>query len=349
MVALKAGEVDRFVAAPPADVPLVLVFGPDVGLVSERAQALVRAATGGVDDPFSLVRLDGGDVVSDPARLIDEVMTVPLFGGRRVVWIRDGAGRNLAPAVEPLMGRIDPSSAFVVIEAGDLKKGTGLRKRIEGDRQAVAIACYADAERDLERIVDQETRDAGLAISREARQALLALLGADRLASRGEVRKLCLYAQGRPRIEVADVEAIIGDASAFAVDELIDAAALGQIEVLDHGLERLEAGGQKPDVIAGTALRHFQFLARARALVDRGVPPAQIVDGARPPIFYKRKELIARQLQLWSAADLVRAGERLGRVVADARRSQPLATALVSDVLLTLARVARARGRAVRR
>uniref|UniRef100_UPI003BA974C8 DNA polymerase III subunit delta n=1 Tax=Stappia sp. TaxID=1870903 RepID=UPI003BA974C8 len=349
MVALKAGEVERFVAAPPADVPLVLVFGPDVGLVSERAATLAAVASGGVDDPFSLVKLDGGDVASDPARLIDEAMTVPLFGGRRVVWVRDGAGRNLSPAVEPLLGQIDPATAFVVIEAGDLKKGTGLRKKIEGDRQAVAIACYADAERDLDRMIDQEVTGAGLSISREARQALLGLLGADRLASRGEVRKLCLYAHGRERIETADVEAIIGEASAFAVDELIDATALGRIDTLDHGLERLEATGQRPDVIAGAALRHFQFLARARAVVDRGVSPAQVVDGARPPIFYKRKDLVTRQLGLWSSPDLARAGERLARVVADARQSPALSTALVSDVFLTLARVARARGRSARR
>ncbi|WP_417771544.1 DNA polymerase III subunit delta [Stappia sp.] len=349
MVALKAAEVERFVASPPADVPLVLVFGPDVGLVSERARMLVDAASGGVDDPFSLVKLDGGDVVSDPARLIDEVMTVPLFGGRRVVWVRDGAGRNLSPAVDPLLGAIDPQTAFVVIEAGDLKKGVGLRKKVESDRKAVAIACYADAERDLERVIDLELREAGLSISREARQALMGLLGADRLASRGEVRKLCLYAHGRERIEAADVEAIIGDASAFAVDELIDAAALGDLVTLDHGLERLEATGQRVDVIAGSALRHFQFLARGRAAVDRGQSPSQVVDGARPPVFYKRKDMISRQLGLWSGEDLARAGERLGRVVADARQSPALAAALVGDVLLTLARVARSRARGARR
>ncbi|WP_349358626.1 DNA polymerase III subunit delta [Stappia sp.] len=343
MVALKAGEVDRFVANPPDNVPLVLVFGPDVGLVSERAQALVAAASGGVDDPFSLVKLDASDVVSDPARLIDEALTVPLFGGRRVVWVRDGAGKNLAPAVDPLFGQLDPATALVVIEAGDLKKGTGLRKKVESDRQAVAIACYADAERDLERIIDTETREAGLTITREARQALMGLLGADRLASRGEVRKLCLYAHGQTRIETADVEAIIGDASAFAVDALIDAAALGDLATLDHGLERLEATGQRADVIAGSALRHFQFLARARVDVDRGVAPAQVVERARPPVFFKRRAVIARQLTLWSAEDLGKAGERLGAAVAEARKAPTLAPALVSDVFLTLGRVARAR------
>ncbi|MCC4244535.1 DNA polymerase III subunit delta [Stappia indica] len=345
MVALKAGEIDRFIADPPADVSLILVFGPDTGLVSERAQALVTRASGGVDDPFSLVRLDAGEVVSDPARLIDEASTVPLFGGRRVVWLRDGAGKNLTPAVDPLFGEQRAESALVVIEAGDLKKGTGLRGKFERDRKAVAIPCYGDEARDLERVVDGELREAGLAISREARQALMGLLGADRLASRGEVRKLCLYAYGRERIDLADVEAVIGDASAFAVDELIDAAALGDLGKLDHGLERLSASGQRADMIASAALRHFQFLARARAEVDRGVPPARVVEQARPPIFYKRRDLVSRELSLWSGEDLAKAGERLADAVAAARKSPALAEALVGDVLLTLGRVARSRAR----
>ena len=345
MVALKAGEVDRFVAKPPETVPLVLVFGPDVGLVSERAHALAAAASNGVDDPFSLVKLDAADLVGDPSRLIDEALTVPLFGGRRVVWVRDGGGKTISPAVDPLIGRLDPATVLVVIEAGDLKKGTGLRRKVEGDKAAVAIACYADAERDLERIIDTETREAGLTITREARQVLMGLLGADRLASRGEVRKLCLYARGRERIETGDVESVIGDASAFAIDALIDAVALGDLATLDHGLERLEATGQRADVIAGTALRHFQFLARARVDIDKGVAPSQVVERARPPVFFKRRAAVTRQLSLWSGEDLGKAGERLAATIADARKMPTLAATLVSDVFLTLGRVARARAR----
>ncbi|MEH0070803.1 hypothetical protein V6L77_11540 [Pannonibacter sp. Pt2-lr] len=77
MVALKAGDIDRFVAKPPASVHAILVYGPDMGLVSERAQALVAAVSGGNNDPFSLAKIDAGDIVSDPNRLIDEALTIP--------------------------------------------------------------------------------------------------------------------------------------------------------------------------------------------------------------------------------------------------------------------------------
>ena len=46
MTALKAADVDAFVARPDAARPFVLIYGPDSGLVSERAQTIVRAASG---------------------------------------------------------------------------------------------------------------------------------------------------------------------------------------------------------------------------------------------------------------------------------------------------------------
>ena len=343
MVALKPAEIDRFIANPPADIAVVLVYGPDAGLVNERAKAIVDIAAKGNDDPFSRVKLDASELASDPQRLVDEYLTIPLFGGKRIIWVRDAGGKNLSPAVDPVL-KLEGGDALVVIEAGDLKKGTGLRKTIEGARNAAALPCYADATRDLERLIDEETRAANLMITREARAALHQLLGADRLASRGEISKLCLYALGKGRVEAEDVEAVVGDASAFALDALIDAAASGDLATLDHGLDRLDASGLDASVIAGQALRRFQWLQMARAEMDAGASPDDLVKRARPAIYFKRQPAVAQQIRLWTPPRVARALEILNEVTFKSRTMPRLSQALVSDTLLTLARVARSAG-----
>src|ERR671926_1468499 len=116
MVALKSSEADSFVARPDPARAVVLVFGPDAGLVSERADAIIRASVDDANDPFALVRLDGDAVAADPARLVDEATTIPLFGGRRAIRLRAGS-RNIAPAVEAVLGaRLQ--DCRIVIEAG---------------------------------------------------------------------------------------------------------------------------------------------------------------------------------------------------------------------------------------
>src|SRR2546421_1262074 len=225
MVALKSSEIESFVARPDPARAVVLVFGPDAGLVSERADAIIRASVDDPTDPFALVRLDGDALASDPARLIDEATTIPLFGGRRAIRVRAG-GRNIVPAVEGVLtARLQ--DCRIVIEAGDLKRGAALRTICERAKTAVAIPCYADADRDIGRIIDEEMRAADLAIAPDARATLIPLLGGDRRASRAELRKLALYAQGQERVEIDDVMAVVTDASAPALDPLTDAPFAG--------------------------------------------------------------------------------------------------------------------------
>src|SRR5215470_3037148 len=99
MVALKSGEIDSFVARPDPKRPIALVFGPDAGLVRERVDALIKAAVDDPADPFALARLEGDTLSDEPTRLVEEAHTVPLFGGRRAVWVK-ASGRNFTQAVE---------------------------------------------------------------------------------------------------------------------------------------------------------------------------------------------------------------------------------------------------------
>ncbi len=326
----------------------MLIYGPDGGLVSERARALDDRTSAENDDPFSQVKLSAGDLAGDADRLIDEVLTIPLFGGRRTIWVKEGTNA-IAAAVKSVLDVTD-GSALVVIEAGDLKKGSALRKLVESHPTAVAIPCYADADRDIDRLIDEEVRASNLSISKEARTALHSLLGADRMASRGELKKLCLYAQGQERIESDDVEKIVGDASALAFDALIDASALGDLAKLDHAIDRFHASGMNSAVLAGMILRHFQWLERARADHDAGKKADQIVAGAVPPIYFKRRPAVSRQIALWSSAQLAKATSLLSNCILKTRlMPDHIAHALVSDTLLTLARVAAQNNKRLRR
>src|SRR5581483_10129302 len=114
---------------------------------------------------------------------------------------------------------------------------------LEKARCAAVIACYADDTQGLGRLIDSEMRDAKLAIAPDARAALIALLGGDRLASRSEIRKLALYATGKERVELDDVFAVVADASALALDAVLDAAFGGRATDTEQQVSRAIAGG----------------------------------------------------------------------------------------------------------
>src|SRR5947208_14966437 len=104
MVALNRAAIEVYLAEPNPAQPIALVFGPDTGLVSERVQAILRATVEDLNDPFRLVRLEGDELASDPARLLDAAGTIPLFGGRAATRVKAG-GRDFVRAVEALDAR----------------------------------------------------------------------------------------------------------------------------------------------------------------------------------------------------------------------------------------------------
>ena len=333
MVALKAAQIDAFMARPDASKPIVLVFGPDAGLVRERAEALVRASVDDPRDPFALARLEGDELAAEPSRLVEEANTIPLFGGRRAVWVKAG-GRNIAPAVEALLA-LKALECRVVIEAGDLRRNAPLRSLCERARNAVALPCYADDERARERLIDSEMREAGLKLAPDARALLVPLLGGDRQASRSEIAKLALYARGRGEVSVDDVIAVVSDASALALDDIVDATFAGRPAELETQLAKVRTAGTAVGSIFFAAQRHVAQLHKWRMAIEAGTGFS--IDSALPPAQFRRKRLVEAALKLWNATRLVAAMADLADAVLTSRRNAALDDIIAERALLAIA------------
>lgn len=338
MAQKKAHEVDGWLRRPDPAVRIVLFYGPDRGLVSERARAFAVSTGLPLDDPFSVIKLDASDLDQQPGRLLDEARTVPMFADRRLIWVRNaGAQKSLADDVRLLIA--EPSrDAIVLVEAGDLKKGAALRTAIEGDEGCMALPCYADEARSIDVLIDEEMRKARLTITLEARQLLKRSLGGDRMASRGEIEKLVLYALGRPAIGIDDVVASTGDAAALSMDELVDAVLDGRTGDLDAIYARLVSAGNQVGAVLSAMSRQFLLLHLLRSsMAESGQSAAAAVGSAKPPVFYSRRRIVEAALQRWDPAALAHILARLQSTVLLTRRRPDLAVATTRQALLAIA------------
>jgi DNA polymerase-3 subunit delta len=339
MVAIKAADAESFIARPPAARPIVLVFGPDAGLVHERAEKLINGSVDDPKDPFALVRLEGDLLAGEPSRLVEEAHTVPLFGGRRAVWVKGGT-RNFAAAVDAVL-KSPPTDCRIVIEAGDLRRTSPLRDICEKAACAATIACYVDNERDLGRLVDDEMRAAGMAIAPDARSALIALIGGDRQASRSEIRKLALYAHGRDRVVLDDVMAVVADASALGLDAVIDAAFAGRAPETEAQFSKAVAAGTAAGTILSWALRYVTQLHKARVNMEAGADNFAVMRSFVPPVNFRREAAVQAALKGWSAAALQAVMLQLADAMFNVRRTAALGDALAQRALLMVAQQAR--------
>jgi DNA polymerase-3 subunit delta len=342
LVALRGRDIDVFLARPDPSRPIVLLYGPDAGLVRERADALMASAVDDPNDPFSLVRLDGDELSAEPSRLVDEAMTVPLFGGRRAIRVRAGS-RNFASGVDALADSA-VKDCRIVIEAGDLRAESPLRKACERAKIAVAIACYPDGERDLAKLIDDELRVSNLRISQDARATLTALLGGDRQASRNELRKLTLYAHGQGEVTLEDVIAVVADASELKIDPIVDGAFAGRPDLVETEFAKAMVAGTYPGMIISAAQRQAAWLHKSALAIAEGAPIATLLDSGFPRLHFSRKANVEIALRNFNVARLVSIIEQLAIAALEMRKQAALAAVIAQRTLLSIAVNAKRRG-----
>ena len=337
---VKSHLADRFVAKPPENLVAALVYGPDQGMVRERATTLAKTIVPDLNDPFRVAELDENALESDPARLWDEAQALSMIGGRRVVRVR-GAGNALAKEFERFL-TAPKGDALIVVEAGDLAKSASLRRVFDDADNAAAIACYPDRERDLGEVVRSTLKSSGLFIEPDALEYAVSHLGSDRGVTRSELEKLALYAMGQSRVTEADVAAVMGDESELRMDETFDAAGEGDFAALDRAVSRLWAAGNSPVGVLRQALTHFQKVLLVKAETEAGQNLEGAIRKLRPPLHFTRQDSFRSQVSRWSIPRLEEALSHLYEAEALAKTTAVPAEAACGRALLSVAALANA-------
>lgn len=339
---VKPRDAERSLIRPGADIRIFLIYGPDSGLVRERAQTLVKALVPDPDDPFAVTRLTEDDLKTDPAALADALAALSLTGADRLVRVRIGGDMAaLGTAVAEVESGALPMEARLVIEAGDLKKTSKLRKAAEDGASCLAVPCYADDTRDLLTLAEAQLAEEGLTLAPDARAILAPYLEGDRALARGEVEKLILYKGlshqrgGEPgRIERDDITAISAAGAEAALDQILEPALGGDPARADSAYARAVGAGTSPVAVLRVLQRRIDQLdmfhagggdagALARAGAPRFGPPADAFKRAAKNFSGRRLDH-ARRL----AFDAERAVKRSGAP----------AQFLVGELILRLAR-----------
>lgn len=347
MVSVKAQNVGSFLSSANKASGPVLLYGPDAGLVSERAIRLAQRLAQAENPPGEIVRVDDSDLEQSPDHLDVELLTVPMFGGRKIV--RAIAGRRVnAALLKPLVDG-PPLAGSLIVEAGDLKPTDGLRALFDKSAAGIAIPCYADEARDLSGMIAEVLEAARLTISPDAQQQLMARLGADRALSRSEVDKLALYAARKGTIDIDDVEAVVGDAAELAMDRVVNAAALGQAARALTECDRAFAAGENPQSLIAATQRHLTRLHRTRTAIDSGRSLDEVIRNLRPPLHFKQRQAFETQCRQWSAGRLDKAMSCVAIAAKSARLNASLEAVLAEQLLIDVSALAKdanmARGR----
>lgn len=297
MVAYKAAETPRVARNPKPNCSAYLVFGNDGAQISEICRELAHNLAARSTPPGGIIRLSDQDISQSPGRLSVELQTLPMFGGAPVVWLRSTSPPALTELDEVLTAG-NPAAALIV-EAGNLAKGSKLRQRFEQDARLAALPCYGDDASSIDTFIEREASALGVKIAADARPMLKGLLGTNLALARSEFDKLLLYAGTAKTLTGEMVENAVGDMSQGAVDALITATLSGDRAKVPSMLAQLEADGVALQSILSVLLMHLLRLIRVKAAIANGANFAAAARQLAPPLHFRQEAAFQAQLRLW--------------------------------------------------
>ncbi len=273
----------------PATKPFAFICGADEFLVQRAGQQRfdALAAEAGADE-FSREIVSGfaanvGEVEAAVNRFREAVQTVPMFGGRRAVWLKDvnfladtPTGRaegtlRLVGDLQALLEKLNPAEVSALVTAAPVDRRRAFPKWCEKNAGFALVGGDDEAGGEaLAGVVLAEARALGTSFAPGAVDLLLAKIGANTRLLVEEVRKLAAYAGDGAAIEEAHVGALTPNVAEGDFFETTEAFFSGDLPWTLAALHRhFFAGGDARPVISALQNRN-RILLQLRALLDAG-------------------------------------------------------------------------------
>lgn len=310
----------------------ILIYGQDAGQVDEFCDKAIEKLEIEKDNLFAL---DSDELREKQDALFAESCSPSMFGGRKMVIISN-AGDSDAKQIAELVEH-NGLCATVIITAGDLRAGGGLRSLFENSDTLAALPCYTDDARSLATLIRKEL-SAGAGIEQITPDAMVYMtnhLGGDRGITRGFLTKIALYVDDKKIVELEDVEKCLPDTAAADTDDFLYSLTAGHIQQTMMALDRLLYDNAEPNMLVRMLDIHFKKLLTA------------VVDGQLPRLFWKVAEKFNQAMKIWSEPEIVAVLVRLNELEKQLRTTGMPSEILLRDFSLKL--VVRAAKMAIKR
>lgn len=299
----------------------VLIYGPDAGQVDEYCDMAIEKLAIEKDNLFAL---DCDELREKQDALFAEACSPSMFGGQKMVLISN-AGDASAKQITELVSH-SGLCATVVVTAGDLRAGGGLRAWFESADNAAALACYTDDARTLATLIRNElSASAGITqITPDAMEYMVTHLGTDRGITRGFLAKIALYVDDKRIVELADVEKCLPDTGAADMDDFLYSLTAGHIPQTMTALDRLFYDNKEPNMLVRMLGTHFKKLQNA------------VANGQLPRLFWKVEDKFKQSMRIWSESEITNVLIRLNELEKQFRIKDMPTEILLRDFALKL-------------
>ena len=301
-------EIDRFVKNIANEkIAGALVFGKDISVIRSRFNAICKAIVSDLKDQFLVVNLSKDRLAKDPACLADEFYSFSMFGGRKLLIIRDSdaAATTALKALLKDGENIKKSDNFILIQSGDLDANNALRKIAQTSEFIAALPCYEDNDATTKKLIEQQLKRNGLDSSYDLVTQIFLTVGKNRQIIASEIEKLALYLDGQ-KLTGEVIDRVIKSQNETVFEEFSNNFASKNFSRAVNNIDNLLENGFEPVMAARFLSNYVQKLYFAKsAITSKGMSIEVAAKEQR--LFFKAeanfknqlRNLDLKQISLW--------------------------------------------------
>ena len=274
-----------------------LIYGNNEGIKQDIIMACYLKNFDG-----DLLKYDEQEILSNKDEFISSLITKSLFENKKILIISRASDKLYSLIVDILERNIDELK--IIIKSPTLEKKSKLRNIFEKEKKLICTPVYEDDSRSLTNIIQKFSRENNLNLSQEIKNILVERSMGDRINLKNELLKLQNLSLSKKRFSLDDVLKLTNTADNYSVFELGDNYLAKNSKKVSNILNENNYSTEDCILIVRTILNKSKRLLKIKAQIDENENIDAAISNFKPPIFWKEKSIVKKQIESWSSEEI---------------------------------------------
>jgi len=310
-----------------------LIYGENTGL----KQDIVKSVIGLKEKKkikYKQFKFEEGEIIKNQNDFFNLIFSGSLFDKKKVIFVNRTTDRlfNLISEIS----KKDIKDILIFFEADQLEKKSKIRNLFEKDKNLVCIACYQDNNFDLIKIINDEIKQTKIKLSTESINLLIERASGDRNNLRNEVNKLKSFALDKQMVSYDQVKELTNMVGNYQNDYIVNICLNGDKKKLNKILRENNFSFEDFLILLKIFSKKIHRLLKIKIFNRLEKNLDQIFNQIRPPIFWKEKEDVKKQVRLWNEKKLNLIIKKINEIELNCKKNHELATNITLDFLATV-------------
>ena len=310
-----------------------LIYGENTGLKQDIVKSVIELKEK-KNIKYKQFKFEEEEIIKNQNDFFNLIFSGSLFDKKKVIFVNRTTDRlfNLISEIS----KKDIKDILIFFEADQLEKKSKIRNLFEKDKNLVCIACYQDNNFDLIKIINDEIKQTKIKLSTESINLLIERASGDRNNLRNEVNKLKSFALDKQMVSYDQVKELTNMVGNYQNDYIVNICLNGDKKKLNKILRENNFSFEDFLILLKIFSKKIHRLLKIKIFNRLEKNLDQIFNQIRPPIFWKEKEDVKKQVRLWNEKKLNLIIKKINEIELNCKKNHELSTNITLDFLATV-------------